>query len=146
MVTTESSSVFSMNNLSGSWLGTYWQEGTPTRFEIALIQSGNTLNGRILDDNFLGEAFLTGEAIGAKINFLKRYLTQSRHVVVCNGTIGEDRNYMHGKWQINFSQMGRWEAHRQGDNLTFDLEIYRQLQRQRQLATPALPASIPNNS
>jgi hypothetical protein len=128
-----------MKSLSGTWLGTYWQQGIPTRFEVALIQSGNTLSGRILDEHPLGEAFLTGEAIAAKVNFLKRYLTGSRHVVVYTGTVGSDRDYMYGRWQINFNQTGHWEAHREGDNLIFDLKAFRQ----KQLTTPTLPAATP---
>jgi hypothetical protein len=34
-----------MADLSGTWLGTYWQQGDPTRFEVTFIQSGNTLSG-----------------------------------------------------------------------------------------------------
>ncbi|MGA1355681.1 MAG: hypothetical protein ACO35Q_03260 [Prochlorothrix sp.] len=51
-----------MADLSGSWLGTYWQLGNPTRFEATLVQGGNSLTGNILDDGPLGEAQLTGDA------------------------------------------------------------------------------------
>lgn len=53
-----------MANLSGTWLGTYWQQANPTRFEATFIESSNTLSGNILDDNYLGEAKLSGEVIG----------------------------------------------------------------------------------
>ena len=65
-------------NLSGTWLGTYWQQANPTRFEVTFVQSGNTLSGNILDDNYLGEATLSGEVIGRKISFAKRYLIGSQ--------------------------------------------------------------------
>ncbi len=29
-----------MADVSGAWLGTYWQQGNPTRFEATLIQGG----------------------------------------------------------------------------------------------------------
>ena len=58
-----------MANLSGTWLGTYWQQTNPTRFEATFIQGGNTLSGNILDGNYLGEATLSGKVIGHKINF-----------------------------------------------------------------------------
>ena len=47
-----------MTDLSGAWLGTYWQQGQPVRFEMTLVQGGNTINGNILDNNYLGEASL----------------------------------------------------------------------------------------
>ncbi len=47
-----------MADLGGTWLGTYWQVGIPTRFELTLIQTGNTLTGRNLDDSYLGSAQL----------------------------------------------------------------------------------------
>jgi hypothetical protein len=34
-----------MANLSGTWLGTYWQDDMPTRFEMTIAQSGNALSG-----------------------------------------------------------------------------------------------------
>jgi hypothetical protein len=43
-----------MADLSGNWLGTYWQDEIPSRFEATFVQSGNTFNGSILDDNYLG--------------------------------------------------------------------------------------------
>lgn len=66
-----------MADVNGLWLGTYWQEGIPTRFEATLVQGGNTLSGRVLDDNYLGEAQIEGEVVGRTIHFTKRYLTTS---------------------------------------------------------------------
>jgi len=114
-----------MADLSGAWLGTYWQEGVPTRFEFTLVQGGNSISGRVLDDNYLGEANIMGEVIGRKITFTKRYLTGSRHSVKYTGTVSEDGDFMQGKWQINYFFSGEWEAHRQDDNLTLNLEILR---------------------
>jgi hypothetical protein len=61
-----------MANLNGSWLGTYWQHGNPTRFELTLVQSGNSLSGNILDDSYLGEASVIGDLI------LNLYQTNSK--------------------------------------------------------------------
>lgn len=112
-------------NLSGMWLGTYWQNGNPSRFEMTLVHANNTLSGNILDDNHLGEANLAGEAIGRKINFTKAYLTGSRGTVKYSGTLAEDGNYMQGQWLIDKFDSGNWEAHRSDDNLTINKAIER---------------------
>lgn len=114
-----------MADLSGCWLGTYWQEGIATRFELTLIQGGNTLSGNILDDSALGEASLVGEVMGRKINFTKQYLIGNRHCVQYTGMVSEDNNFMQGHWRISWLS-GTWEAYRCNDNLTLDLKIRRQ--------------------
>ncbi|MBE9127104.1 MULTISPECIES: hypothetical protein [unclassified Coleofasciculus] len=111
-----------MADLSGTWLGTYWQEGVPTRFEATLLQSGNTLTGRILDDNYLGEASLTGEVVGRRISFVKRYLTGSHHSISYTGTVSESEDFMQGQWSISRVGSGSWEAHRGGENLMVELQ------------------------
>ncbi len=115
-----------MANLSGTWLGTYWQENLPTRFELTLVQGGNTISGNILDDSALGEASLVGEVIGRKISFNKTYIGSFRHSVQYVGTISANEQFMSGKWRI-FRLRGNWEAHRIDDNLTLNLESLRQL-------------------
>ncbi|GBO53408.1 hypothetical protein APA_1315 [Pseudanabaena sp. lw0831] len=81
-----------MANITGTWLGTFWQKGKPTRFEATFIQNGNLICGNILDDDYLGEAILQGEAVGRNISFVKIYLaiTEIRASVNNNGTISED--------------------------------------------------------
>ncbi len=110
-------------NLSGIWLGTYWQNGNPSRFEMSLVQGNNALSGSILDDNHLGEAALSGQAIGRKINFTKTYLSGDRGIIFYMGTLSEDGNFMTGQWQIDVFNSGNWEAHRSDDNLTLNLDI-----------------------
>ena len=61
-----------MANISGSWLGTYWQQGNQTRFEVTFIQNGNAIYGNILDDGHLGEATIQGEVIGRHIIILRQ--------------------------------------------------------------------------
>jgi hypothetical protein len=72
-----------MADLTGEWLGTYWQQGQPTRFEATLIQNGNTLTGNILDNNHLGEARLNGDVIGRRVQFIKQYIIKKK----CPSTI-----------------------------------------------------------
>ncbi|HEY9848664.1 MAG TPA: hypothetical protein V6D28_04350 [Leptolyngbyaceae cyanobacterium] len=111
-----------MADLSGTWLGTYWQEGIPTRFEATLVQSGNTLSGRILDDNYLGEAQVNGEVIGRSISFTKQYLTTSPTPIRYTGILSEDEDFMQGEWNISRYGSGLWEAKRSGDDLMADLQ------------------------
>lgn len=111
-----------MVNISGTWLGTYWQDNQPTRFEVTFAQGDNALSGNILDDNYLGEAQLSGEVIGRSIRFTKRYLTSSPTPIDYSGTISEDENSMSGTWRIDRRFSGRWEAHRSNQDLMADLK------------------------
>ncbi len=111
-----------MADLSGTWLGTYWQRNQPTRFEATFIQAGNTLSGNILDDHDLGEARLSGTIAGRQINFTKCYLMSSPDPVTYTGTISEDENYIQGRWNIGLMFSGSWEAHRSGENLIIHVE------------------------
>jgi hypothetical protein len=91
-----------MANLTGNWIGTYWQDDMPTRFEMAIAQggnalSGNALSGNILDDGNLGEATITGEAIGRNIQFSKRYISAFQGKILYQGLLSEDEKLMQGE-------------------------------------------------
>ena len=118
-----------MTDLSGTWLGSYWQNGEQVRFEFALIHSGNSISGNILDDCYLGEANITGEVIGRQIQFSKRYVSVRQASIEYGGTISEDGDSMSGNWSFAYKALafhsvisGPWEAHRNGDNLSLELK------------------------
>lgn len=111
-----------MADLSGTWLGTYWQWGVPTRFEATIVQAGNTLVGSILDDGYLGEAKVSGEVIGRSIRFNKSYTASSTNTIIYTGTLAESEDYMQGEWVITGFDSGTWEARRSGENLMADLQ------------------------
>lgn len=111
-----------MADLSGSWLGTYWQDNEPTRFEMTLVQAGNTLSGRVLDDGPLGEAQLSGSVTGRSLSFTKQYLTKSGSAINYDGTVAEDENHISGRWVISGRFSGPWEARRNSDNLLAELK------------------------
>ena len=113
-----------MTDLSGAWLGTYWQQGQPVRFEMTLVQGGNRISGNILDNNYLGEASLSGTVTGRSVSFSKKYLMGSRHSVQYSGTVSEDGNTIKGKWLLLVFR-GAWSAHRQDNNLSWEQEIKR---------------------
>ena len=124
-----------MANLTGAWLGTYWQHGNPTRFEMTLVQGGNTLSGNILDNSYLGEAMVTGEVIGTNVTFTKRYIGNKGYFVSYSGIILEDEQLIQGQWNIDWDN-GKWEARRQDDNFSLALNATRQEQ------VPALSGSL----
>lgn len=111
-----------MANVSGSWTGTYWQLGHPTRFEATLSQGGNTLTGQTLDDARLGEARISGQVYGRTIHFAKQYLMGSQASIDYEGSIAEDESYMSGQWVIPGFDSGHWEAHRREDTLLKELK------------------------
>jgi hypothetical protein len=111
-----------MANVSGSWLGTYWQNANPTRFEVTFVQAGTAISGSILDDSPLGEAQAAGEVIGRTIQFTKQYLTTALSPITYAGLITEDENSMQGSWTIPGLESGNWEAHRSDDNLIAELQ------------------------
>jgi hypothetical protein len=121
-----------MANLTGTWLGTYWQDDMPTRFEMSIAQGGNALSGNILDDGNLGEATMTGEAIGRNIQFSKRYVGVSQRNILYQGLLSEDENLMQGEWVLKMSlpsygemtDSGRWEATRSENDLANELTQY----------------------
>jgi hypothetical protein len=111
-----------MTDLTGTWLGTYWQADAPTRFEASLVQGGNALTGRIQDDNPLGEAQVTGEVVGRKVKFSKTYLSGISTVIEYAGTIDDSGEVMRGDWAIlGTRDAGQWEARRGGDDLMAQL-------------------------
>lgn len=106
-----------MTDLSGVWLGTYWQRDTPTRFEATLVQGGNSLSGSILDSGYLGEAQVQGTVAGRRVQFVKRYLAQSQPSIDYVGTVAADGDRISGQWSIAGFDSGPWEAHRGEDEL-----------------------------
>jgi hypothetical protein len=111
-----------MTDLTGSWLGTYWQADAPTRFEASIVQGGNALSGRVQDDNHLGEAQITGEVVGRKVMFSKTYLSGIATVIKYAGTIDESGEVIKGDWTIlGTRHTGKWEARRSGDDLMAQL-------------------------
>lgn len=109
-----------MADVSGTWLGTYWQQDLATRFEASLVQSGNMLSGNILDDSDLGEALVSGEVVGRSVRFVKQYVTSSPAPIAYTGTLSESEDFMQGQWFLNgFS--GKWEARRGGEDLMSSL-------------------------
>jgi len=116
-----------MADLNGTWLGTYWQSGSPTRFELVLLHAGNSLSGSVLDDNYLGEAKLSGTVVGRQVRFTKRYVSSSPSAIDYVGSVSEDEDFIQGSWAIGQWDTGAWEARRSGESLS--LEVTEQAQK-----------------
>lgn len=128
-----------MADITGAWLGTYWQAGSPTRFEATFVQAQGSLSGRISDDSPLGEAQLQGQLTGRQLSFTKRYFQNSSYSIDYVGTLSEDGNHISGRWSVNARHSGPWEAHRSDDTIS---QEFRQLRQKRApLATSKAVAS-----
>lgn len=118
-----------MADLTGTWLGTYWQAGNPVRFEMTLVQGNNSLSGAILDNCFLGEATLTGEITGRRINFTKCYQVNAHHCIDYSGVVSENEKFIQGQWFLDKFNSGNWEAYRQDEELDLNLELSKVLKK-----------------
>ena len=107
-----------MAELTGPWLGSYWQSDGPTRFEATFVQARNSLSGRIVDDSPLGEAQIQGQVTGRQVSFTKRYFKNSSYIVQYTGTVSEDGNHINGQWRVDARHHGAWEAHRSDNDLS----------------------------
>ncbi len=111
-----------MAELTGPWLGSYWQANDSTRFEATFVQARNSLSGRIVDDGPLGEAQVQGQVTGRNVSFTKKYFDHPRHTIQYTGTVSEDGNHINGQWRINSKHSGPWEAHRSDNDLSLELK------------------------
>ncbi|MEM9804449.1 MAG: hypothetical protein AAF959_04155 [Cyanobacteria bacterium P01_D01_bin.56] len=111
-----------MAELTGPWLGSYWQAKAPTRFEATFVQAQNSLSGRIVDDGPLGEAQVQGDVVGRQVSFTKRYFNNPTYTIRYSGTLSEDGNHISGEWRFDAKHKGPWEAHRNDNDLSKELK------------------------
>lgn len=111
-----------MAELTGPWLGSYWQANAPTRFEATFVQANNSLSGRIVDDGPLGEAQVQGQVTGRQVTFTKKYFNHPSYIISYTGTVSEDGDHINGQWRLNTKQSGPWEAHRSDNDLSKELK------------------------
>src|SRR5579884_594887 len=90
----------SQHSITGTWLGNYYYDSLrdPHGFEAVFVQSGEQLEGSILDDGRLGEAHLTGTMAGSSLNFCKIYNGAARNPIHYEGTLSEDGKSITGRW------------------------------------------------
>jgi hypothetical protein len=110
-----------MAELTGPWLGSYWQANAPTRFEATFVQAQNSLSGRIVDDGPLGEAQVQGQVTGRHVSFTKKYFNIPNYPIHYTGTVSEDGDHINGQWRLDAKHSGAWEAHRSNNDLSQEL-------------------------
>ncbi|MEA5465587.1 hypothetical protein [Leptothoe sp. PORK10 BA2] len=110
-----------MAELTGPWLGSYWDREAPIRFEATFVQAQNSLIGRIMDDSPLGEAQIQGQVTGRQVTFTKKYFNNPTYTIQYQGTVSEDGDHIHGQWRIDNRHNGAWEAHRSDNDLSKEL-------------------------
>lgn len=129
----------SQNNVTGTWLGNYYYAsvGNATGFEAALVQSGNAVEGSILDDGALGEAHLTGTCTAGELTFCKIYNSKARDPVYYRGVLSEDGKSITGTWRINKTVHGSWKAWRLDDEkLPETMERDEEVEQDKELLVP----------
>jgi len=125
-------------SVTGRWFGNYYYADMSQShgFEAVFAQSGNTVEGSILDDGQLGEAHVSGTCAGSELTFCKIYNSKAQHPVTYNGTLSEDGKSISGKWRINESVNGNWTAWRMDDEAvpeTTETETESEMEEQREL-------------
>ncbi|MDV3348469.1 hypothetical protein D0962_23705 [Leptolyngbyaceae cyanobacterium CCMR0082] len=110
-----------MAELTGPWLGSYWQANSPTRFEATFVQANNSISGRIVDDGPLGEAQVHGQITGRYVTFTKKYFNTPSYAIQYTGTVSEDGDHINGHWRLDSKHSGEWEAHRSDNDLSKEL-------------------------
>lgn len=111
-----------MAELTGPWLGSYWQNSAPTRFEATFVQARNSLSGRIIDDSPLGEAQVQGQVTGHNVSFSKKYFNNPGYTIRYTGIVSEDGNHISGQWRLSAKLTGPWEAHRNDNDLSKEFQ------------------------
>ena len=108
------------HSVQGNWRGAYFYAHDLTTgcgFEAVFIELNGTVEGNILDDGRLGEAFVGGTFSYPELRFTKVY--RGSHAVKYQGTMSEDGKLLVGRWVIPGMSAGTWRAMRslEGEDL-----------------------------
>lgn len=119
------------HSVQGSWRGRYFyaSDSTPNGFEAVFIEVNGAVEGSILDDGRLGEAFAGGTFVYPQLKFVKRYRSANTDPVNYQGVMSEDGKQINGTWMIKTTHpvagsvvtYGTWTARRmdEGEELKF---------------------------
>lgn len=96
------------HSIAGSWLGKYgYQDDSDgSTFEAVFLESRGYIEGSILDDCSLGEAFVTGTFVYPNISFTKKYRKPGLEPVEYRGQMSEDGQSLLGVWTIKAERPG----------------------------------------
>ncbi|MBN8658952.1 MAG: hypothetical protein J0M35_01205 [Candidatus Obscuribacter phosphatis] len=121
------------HSIAGSWLGKYgYQDDSDgSTFEAVFLESRGYIEGSILDDCSLGEAFVTGTFVYPNISFTKKYRKPGLEPVEYRGQMSADGQSLLGIWSIKsqregfFDNRGTWTAFRDGTENAFPIKTLR---------------------
>lgn len=111
------------HSIAGTWKGHYSYRDDPedgSGFEAVFYEdSKGVLEGHILDDEYMGQATISGVFSYPRVSFTKVYLLPGLSPVEYQGTMSGDGKSMSGTWIITQGSMvvrrGGWKAHRKDD-------------------------------
>lgn len=114
----------SKHNVNGSWLGNFYYSSIaqPFGFEAVFMEVNGSIEGSILDDGNLGEAFIFGTFSDPNLSFTKKYRNSGLHAVVYEGSLSDEGKKLTGTWRIGSSANGSWVAWRQEEEEIPDLD------------------------
>ncbi len=119
------------HSVQGSWRGKYFyaSDSTPNGFEAVFVEVSGAVEGSILDDGRLGEAFAGGTFVYPQLKFVKRYHAANTDPISYQGVMSEDGKQINGTWVIKTHNpvagtvviYGTWTARRmdEGEELKF---------------------------
>ena len=132
-----------MSNLTGHWLGVYWQHGQPTEFDMEVTDLGGVISGVIQDQGPLGlRATFSGDHSDCAIRFEKKYL-YLRCYIDYQGNVSSNGLAMSGQWSIRsdsgvgWSDRGLWQAEKTGRSIGLEDTTAEEE------TTPGIPARSP---
>ena len=122
------------HSIAGNWFGKYGYEDETegATFEAVFLESRGYIEGSMLDDCYLGEAFITGSFVYPTISFTKKY-RQNSHLepIEYRGSMSEDGKKLLGVWWIkavrenHYDTRGTWTAFREGTEESIPIEAIR---------------------
>jgi hypothetical protein len=122
------------HSIAGSWFGQYGyeDEAEGATFEAVFLESRGYIEGSMLDDCSLGEAFITGSFVYPTISFTKKY-RENPHLepIEYRGSMSEDGKTLLGVWWIKatredfFDRRGTWTAFREGSDESLPIQSLR---------------------
>ncbi len=112
------------HNVNGSWLGNFYYSSfaQPFGFEAVFMEVNGSIEGSILDDGNLGEAYIFGTFSDPLLSFTKKYRNSTLHAVVYEGSLSDEGKKLSGTWRIGNSANGSWVAWRQEEEEIPDLD------------------------
>ena len=121
------------HSIAGNWFGKYGYEDETegATFEAVFLESRGYIEGSMLDDCALGEAFVSGTFVYPTISFTKKYRNARLETIEYRGAMSEDGQSLLGVWWIkaelpgHIDTRGTWTAFREGSDSALPISALR---------------------